>query len=432
LFKKMAQKLTEMIRERIPKNDYFALRNIRSVVDKHLFDFLLMEIFSPIILKKAKEVQLPSYVKRHIPQPLLEGMPIADYYQKKAIDVLEGYQSCQSPYPVSSSAYTETSNLLSPKGEDFLSRLKQEKLPEELTIQASNKVLLNLDFFKDLSDFEKMPFIRHHEKEKIKVAATAGCYNQCCHCGYPARKVVSHMRYPVLLKVLDKIGDVLYPREKVSLYADSDPLAYRDPIIAADMADVVRFLKTDDTLKWERPFNFVTKGPIFKEDAYILAELSECSNICLSFVNLRQEQDISRNMERIEMSICTILNTVSIERRYSPLAVMEYRTDKKMSSLEEKYQNNPHISFYQIRPYNSGRYHLLKRDGKLLPSEEGIDVPFAGLDIILFDSDGAICKACYDSCNHSYTWQKVAHIFPVISRKTEPRLSDCFDRQREA
>lgn len=420
-----------MTEERIPKNDYFLLRNVQGFADKHLFDFLLMEIFSPIILKRAKEVQLPSYVKRHIPQELLEGMPIADYYQKKAIDVLEGYKSCQSPYPISSSAYTETTNLLSQKGEAFLSRLKQEKLSEELTIQASNKVLLNLGFFKDLSDFEKMPFIRHHGKEKIKVAATAGCYNQCCHCGYPARKVISHMRYPVLMKMLDKIGGILYPREKLSLYADSDPLAYRDPIINAHMGDVVRSLRTEPTLIWERPFNFVTKGPLFEEDADILAELSEQSNLCLSFVNIRQERDVASNQSRVEKAIQHISTSVPFERRYSPLAVMEYQAGEIKESPFDK-ENTLNLLHQLIQPYDNGRYYLLKKEGKLLPSEEGIDVPFAGQDLIIFDSDGKIYNLCYDYSNHSYLWHKVGDIFPVVSSaKTLPILSNDNQRQRE-
>ena len=110
----------------------------------------------------------------------------------------------------------------------------------------------------------------------------------CSHCGFSAKSPVSHMPYPIFLQLIHLFGrNLRSPYTGVSqFYSDSDPIAYRDYVIGADMGDICRYIQTELPQKDSLYATIVSKGVLQKGDDVILAKIFENSSISLSFVDL--------------------------------------------------------------------------------------------------------------------------------------------------
>ena len=75
----------------------------------------------------------------------------------------------------------------------------------------------------------------------FNVLVTRGCYNQCAFCQFEAPLQISHMPFPLFIKILDEY--VKYNDVEPILHRDSDPFHYRDRAIGANLADLYKAIK---------------------------------------------------------------------------------------------------------------------------------------------------------------------------------------------
>ncbi len=298
-----------------------------SVLKLWVDEFLLMEMYTPLVLKIALEKwnTLPTYVTQSLDGDIVDLIktPTAhsqtalnQYWINRAVNVLQGYTACPIPLSKDARVNSVKKDLLSPKGHKVLRILKHAvetkrttDMLGNLAQSAAQKANLDLDLFIDidLSNLFKKGEYWPLLYNQIEISMSTGCYNHCVHCGFDAKAPVSHMPYPIFLKLFKQHADSNRIFGGCDLYNDSDPLSYRDPIINADAGDVVlalpRFMQ-------KRPFNvsFLTKGVLTKQDEITFARVvhhhsrwptSIILGIELSYIDLPNEP-AAHNLKRIK------------------------------------------------------------------------------------------------------------------------------------
>ncbi len=301
--------------------------NNELVTKEYVTDFLLMELFSPAVLKAAKAQwdTLPDYVQKSLDKEIIDLIQsdtepsyteINRYWINRAVRVLQGYSNCPIPLTRDKRLHPFQKDLLSEKGHQLLRILKHAVTtnratgkPAELARSATQKAVLDLNLFIDLelsNLLERGPAwpLAYNE---IEISMSTGCYNHCVHCGYEAKAPVFHMPYPLFLKLFQKHAESGRILGGVDIYNNSDPMSYYDPIINADAGDVVLALPR---LMGERRLNvsFLTKGVLTKQDETTFARVvyhhlrwpNDCRlGIELSYVDLPGEA-VAKNKERIK------------------------------------------------------------------------------------------------------------------------------------
>lgn len=307
-------------------------KNSIKTVEIFLSDFLLAEIYSPIVLTLMKEKweALPFYVQKSIPSEILEiastkgteniQTQLNQYWLNRAIQVLSGYQNCPIPLTKDKRINGPRRNLLSSKGEKQLAFLKQAQARQrmssrimEMALESAHKFLLNLDLFIGFDYLNSFEFNKEYKDTRssraptLQVIMTSGCYNGCVHCGYSATAPVYHMPYPLFLKLFKTV----YSQKSMDnyffpfIYGNSDPVSYQDSIINADSGDVMLAFKR----LYSKPINisFLTKGILIKKDEVSLAKVlhhtKDKSKVELgflfSFVDLPGE-NVNKNLVRLK------------------------------------------------------------------------------------------------------------------------------------
>ncbi|MFH1790633.1 MAG: hypothetical protein ABH885_01445, partial [Candidatus Omnitrophota bacterium] len=100
---------------------------------------------------------------------------------------------------------------------------------------------------------DAMEFIQGY----IGLEITTGCPRQCLFCELKPQNRLVQMPYPMVLKMLDILKQklVFATDKNIKLYFGSDPFAYCDHVIGADLADVV-----EAAAEREIPVSIVTSG----------------------------------------------------------------------------------------------------------------------------------------------------------------------------
>ncbi len=296
--------------------------NAPAAVQENLSDFLLVEMYTPTVLACAKEQwkTLPFYVTESLDPAIVELIhnPPAQvqsalnrYWIERAVNVLRGYADCPVPFARDTRGRGPRYDLLSEKGRARLQILEYAVSTNAATNKlatlarsAAQKADLDLDLFVDLS---YMDAIAQHD---VTVTMSSGCDNGCVHCGFEARAPVSHMPYPVFLKLTQHCTTKRWDHT-CYIYSDSDPITYQDPIINADAGDAVRALV--DVLDFPKIIRipFLTKGVLTKRDEIAFGKvvhhqklIDRCFyfGVGLSFVDLPGEA-VDKNIARIKRTV---------------------------------------------------------------------------------------------------------------------------------
>ena len=380
--------------------DYYQKRYDVSFVERNFFKYVLFEFYTPtlcrMMLKRQKEFpscflkKWPSFIweSKFLPEALLQEK-IDDFWQHRAIQVLTGYQMCPIPFSKYFNPQIKTMNLLSRQGEDLLEQLKSHKdnlsdTMKEKTVRAANKFLLDLNNFISFPEIEKAPFTA--QKVRMTVSLSTGCYNQCVHCGYEAKPVLSHMPYPIFLRLVEAFGHRLGGTglNGQMIYADSDPMSYYDPIIGADAADVVHFLKTTIPLQNRENISFLTKGILFSQDELTVAKMAMGKYSMTLSVVLLPGEAVQKNIKRILRTIdvyiqnggdCDALNgryfSFSGRESVSEIDKMGLNFIKAKPCMNGKWVSyvKKHFPFCQASFYPTGfaeeKNLVIKSDGKI-------------------------------------------------------------------
>lgn len=335
-------------------------------VRAHLHDYVLADMFSPEVLREVKTQmdQLPWYIKKSIPQPLLKVMTDAlesewpallqEHYTKQAIDSLTYCADCAVPYSKDPRVFQVRRDLLSSAGHAVLADLTEKQLPvseESLdkVMSVANKFLVPCRLFKPLQDFSFL----FSEKDPCDVSLTSGCYNGCVHCGIDAQPLVSHMPFPVAKQIIWYLRDHGIINQK--LFFDSDPLAYRSPAFGGvDMGDIYGMYPAGVPL---------TKGVLIgTQDELALAKIARQRSLGLSLVDIEGE-NITQNLARISRSI-DIITDVKQDSFY----VVVYQVEGKRSEPVEKF-----IEKFEAK---YGAYNWYPQD--VLPVGRGSNLPVSG------------------------------------------------------
>ncbi len=396
----------------------YKFRNNIELVKENLYDFLIYNIYSPLILREwnRRKNKIPNYINAQVPsffKSLMEQTlsneqlqeKIHFFWINKAIQVLSGYQACSIPLSEDNRVEKITYNLLSPKGRNWLYRFKHFQEQGQVPINtgheafyAANKFLLDLDLFISLGYLRNCSLLNNAQQSNLTISMSSGCYNGCCHCGYEAKGPVSHMPYPILLKLYFLFDKQTHP---AYLYADSDPISYRDPIIGADCGDVIHYV----SLKGQFMPSFITKGPLKKENNTALAKVMEKTPVLLSLIDLPGERDVEQNKRRIE-EVFDIAKDIPKERLLQMPIVRRYSFDEL--SKKEK-------TFQQGVPSFCGRWVDTWTKLKLSDNQKGGN-NFADNGVII-KSSGEIYGVSQNLITHRFEWQKLGNIFSVHSQK---------------
>ncbi len=350
-----------------------------TVIQYYLPEFLLAEVYSPTVLRIAQQhwSELPFYVKESLDTEIVslilnpvDNMQAAlnQYWIQRAVKVLRGYADCQVPFSDDKRIVVPHRDLLSKKGHKQLSLLEQAIAENRSTNQlgkqaraAAQKAGLDLTLFIDMDYLDILNQNRFGLCKNIDVSMTSGCYNGCVHCGYEAKAPVSHMPYPIFLKVAQKIYGTASFQGPCYIYTDSDPIAYRDPIINADSGDVIMMMNTILKNKDKSNIQFVTKGVLTKRDEIAFGKIVHHANLFrfkqkndwrpvmgldISFVDLPGEA-VAKNFERVKrtLEICMAIDPkVDFTLRYYVLPEQEQIPFERLLTLPGVSLSNIHIS----------------------------------------------------------------------------------------
>lgn len=205
--------------------DYYDRREDRSFVEKHFLKYILFEFYTPMLCRMiaARQTRLPDRIISSLPSFILTSSSLPDqqiqaridaFWLQKAIQVLSGYQKVDVPFSTDAGVSRKTMNLLSDQGRNVLKQLQNAEqrgfFPEALkqvAFRSANKFLL------DLNHFISFPQIAEADSfsstARMTVSLSTGCYNRCVHCAYEAEPPVSHMPYPIFLRLVEAFGSRL-------------------------------------------------------------------------------------------------------------------------------------------------------------------------------------------------------------------------------
>ena len=357
-------------------SELYFLRKNDKFVDLHLFDYILCHIYSKEVLKQIaqKWETLPPYIQSEVPAEICQKAFsghlrdfesfLSEYWLNRAYQVLSAYQNAVVPYSSDLRADVRVRNLLSLKGFEEYQWIKRAlwegRSGHKTTFRAmksANKFLLNIDLFKDFNLLKATTFYSRPQFGRIILSLSSGCYNMCSHCGFEAKPPVSHMPYPMFVRLVQLFGKNLRsPYTYTSqFYSDSDPISYRDDVIEADIGDICRYVKTELSQDNALYSTFVSKGVLLKGDDVALAKAFESNSVSLSFVDLPGEKNIARNKERIEHSL-NALSQVPKERKGKNVVEFRHICLPGTGSKKADFNLDENILFRQINPVFNGRW----------------------------------------------------------------------------
>ena len=412
-------------------SDYYERRNDSAFVEKHFFKFVLFEFYTPMLCRMIARRQrhIPSSVFTRLPSFVLMSPSLSDqqiqkqidaFWLKKAIHVLSGYQQVKVPFSADPSVPRKMINLLSSHGQNVLKLLQNAEqrgvYPDSLKQEAfrsANKFLLDLNLFISFPHIEEASFLS--QKARLTVSLSTGCYNQCVHCAYEAKPPVSHMPYPIFLRLVEAFAHRLSEPASQMLYANSDPLSYYDPIIEADSADVVHFLKHTIPLQNRQKLAFLTKGILQKKDEKTVAKLAMGRHkITLSVLLLPGEP--------IHQNICRVLKTIDVytqsggERDQIEGRIFSADGRQGVPLLESK-----GIPFGRSKPCLTGRW-VDTVQAYDLNSKAYLRNGFGDKNNLVIQADGSVWLNTLNPDTGRYDWKVLDDIYQYKSRRPIHRV----------
>ncbi len=373
----------------------YKFRNHPTLVQSQLYDFLLYGIYSPGVLKewKSRSKEIPSYLNAQMPDSLkaLANSSLSDdemqqgihrYWLDQAVRVLKGYHTCPVPLSSDKRAVSQTRSLLSLKGRSWLHRFEAVQKGNFVPLNtgheafyAANKFLLDLDLFQSLGYLKSCSLLNNGLQRNLTISMSSGCFNGCCHCGFGAKAPVSHMPYPILLKLYFLFDRQTYPSY---LYADSDPIFTP---------------------------SFITKGPLTRSNLTALSKVMERTAAQFSFIDLPGEANPVKNKSRIKEGINAYFE-IPEKRRYHVPIIRRY-SFKEPVGVE--------ATFYQSKPSFNGAWVDTWQRLNLPESQKGGN-DFSD-DGIVIRSNGDICGVALNHETHQFDWETLGNIFQPDCQK---------------
>lgn len=284
--------------------------------------------------------------------------------------------------------------------------LKQE------AFRSANKFLLDLNHFISFPHIEEASFLS--QKARLTVSLSTGCYNQCVHCAYEAKPPVSHIPYPIFLRLVEAFAHRLSEPASQMLYANSDPLSYYDPIIEADSADVVHFLKHTIPLQNRQKLAFLTKGILQKKDEKTVAKLAMGRHKITLSVLLLPGEPIAQN-------ICRVLKTIDVytqsggERDQIEGRIFSADGQQGVPLLESK-----GIPFGRSKPCLTGRW-VDTVQAYDLNSKAYLRNGFGDKNNLVIQADGSVWLNTLNQDTGRYDWKVLDDIYQYKSLQSIPR-----------
>ena len=374
-------------------------------VSAFLEDFLLFEIYSPMVIRLAKSrwTELPSYVKKSVHPEIQELIQKVDNFSitelrnkinahtiTRAINTLLGYKNCEIPLTKSPTIPTIQKNLLSLRGEWALKRLlhaachgEETDALAELALRTSHKFLMDLSYYKKvhltLKDADNF-ILKTHKIEKGTeeffylfpcVQLTQGCTNGCSHCFCDAKNHLSYMPYPLWRGVVESLDKYYkyyegiewgktrtqrkfflkrkkqeihkFPYSFSRFFHDSDPSQYHDFIMGVDGGDVTLWASSKGF-----QYYFLTKGITNDLSKRAIAKACKVEPIDLSFVDTPKE-NMSHNIRQLKQTI-DLIHSVPLNKGVGHIIHTHLKTP---SVSAEKIFEKETILHHEIVP--SGR-----------------------------------------------------------------------------
>ena len=415
----------------------YRFRNNEKFVQTRLADYLLMHIFSPAVLSLAAEKweTLPPYIRAEVPDQVLKiafetqsdkskQMALCRYWLEKSVRVLTAYSQAPVPYSKDPKVSFDTVDLLSTKGKQQLDLLQNKlqmndfsAVSERAAIKGAHKFLLDISLFKNFNRLKSSTFYLRPQFGRVVLSLSSGCYNMCAHCGFAAKPPVSHLPYPVFVRLAHLYGRQLRsPYSGLSqFYSNSDPLSYRDDILDVDVGDVCRYVQTCLPTESRLRASIVTKGALFEKDLWALAKAFESNSVSLSFVDLPGERNIGKNWKRILTSL-SALSQVSKDRQGDNK--IEFRHVCLPDDTKEKndFLLDDDTLFRKLFPVFNGRWVETSLKQNLPFAYRGRKVGFSMTQDIVISSNGNIYDCRLKPGATQFTWKKVDNIFRYMER----------------
>lgn len=411
--------------------DYYDRRNDRSFVEKHFLKFVLFEFYTPMLCRmiEGRQVHLPAGVSAELPAFVWRSSSLSDhqiqaqidaFWLQKAIRVLSGYQQADVPFSTDPRVSRKTMNLLSDQGQNVLKQLQSAEqrgiYPDSLkqaAFRAANKFMLDLNHFISFPQLTEAAFLS--QKVRRTVSLSTGCDNRCVHCAYEADSPVSHMPYPIYLRLTEALGPHLGGSGGQMLYADSDPLSYHDPIIGADAADVVHFLKHTIPLQNRSQIAFLTKGILREKDEKTIAKLAMGRHKITLSVLVLPGEPVTQNIRRA-------LKTIDVYRQSGGESdQMEGHIFSVDGQQGVPLLENKGIFCGKYKPCLTGRWiDTVQAHG--LNSEAYLKNGFGAERNVVIRADGSVWLNTLNPDTGRYDWQMLDDIYQYKSRRPIPRM----------
>lgn len=419
----------------------YLLKDDKKLIQERLDDFLLFQVYSPTILRKAyaRWPELPWFIRENTPediQRLIEKsshfsdkaiqLKLNEYYIRQAVDVLSKYQACDTPITQDPTVPKNRYKLTSKQGDKALlilqNALKEKQFSDtmaDLAIHTSHKFLSKDKYYIQYKFSKKMASSLawpdedeagqiHYEFPTIQL--TKGCMNRCSHCDSKAEPHLSHMPWPIFRSLYRGLNKHYqhYQQKKVgryfaSFFADSDMLDYRDPIMKVDAGDAGLWLAGE-----EGHCQYLTRGVKNEGDKLALAKaLVSGRAIAISFVDTPCE-----NQERAIKQLNETLDVVeSVPQRAGNPAIIHVHL-----------KNGPCVSDSLFRGFlvEQKIIHSLGRANNFPKSETDNYPDERWLPKFIFQPSGdLVCQEvknselCFEKLNNLFKHQHGPQISPV-------------------
>lgn len=424
-------------------------KDASQIVKKYLEEFLLFQIYSPLILRESyrRWPELYSFSRENTPSEivtLIDKCPhfsdrklqkrLNQYQIEKAIQVLKSYQNCTVPLTDDPAVKQTRRKLTSNTGDRNLKILQQaqekgiysDKIAD-LAIRCAHKFLFDDKNYRSwhISAQKAYAMAQAHGNGEITFPAiqlTKGCSNNCSHCCERATNHLSHMPWPVFVNLYKAFQRHYryYPHKSsesqfAKFFADSDMLSYRDPIMGTDAGDLGLWMTEHRGI-----CQYLTRG--ITDDASKLAltkAIVSQQPITLSFVDTPKE-DMPHNIQQLSNTL-DVFESVP-NRRYNPL-ILHLQMKSGPTVPDEIFRNFP-VEKKAI--WAMGR-------GKDLPDTETEHYPdnqFYAPDIIAPNGDILLCRIK----NGERINRKVNSLYGIPPRGHKKtlcqKLARLFKRQR--
>lgn len=194
------------------------------------------------------------------------------------------------------------------------------------------------------------------------------------------------------------------------LYADSDPLSYRDPIIGADAADVVHFLKNTVPLQNRQDIAFLTKGILQKKDEETIAKLAMGRYKMTLSVLLLPGEPIHQNIRRTLKTIDVYCRSGGEQDQING-RIFSVDGQQGVSQL-----NGMGVFFGKYKPCLTGRWADTVQ-AHSLDAAAYLENGFGAAQNLVIRADGSVWLNTLNADTHQYLWQRVDDIYQYKSQQ---------------